>query len=58
MMARVWVDGKLVLDACVPHESRVDAVPLGGGVHTLKVHYFEAGGWAELRLDIQRRMVK
>jgi nitrous oxidase accessory protein NosD len=57
--ARVWVDGRLVLDAWEPHESRVDRVPLVGGAHTLKVHYFEAGGWAEMRLDIQpRRMVK
>jgi hypothetical protein len=52
--ARVWVDGILVLDAWDPHESRVDRVPLRGGRHTLKVHYFEVGGWAEMRLDIQR----
>jgi nitrous oxidase accessory protein NosD len=57
--ARVWVDGRLVLDAWDPHESRVDRVPLSGGRHSLKVHYFEAEGWAEMRLDIQpRRMVK
>ena len=57
--ARVWVDDKLVLDAWEPHESRVDRVPLAGGTHALKVHYFDAGGWAEMRLDIQpRRMVK
>jgi parallel beta-helix repeat protein len=57
--ARVWVDGKLVLDAWAPHESRVDRVTLNGGAHGLRVHYFEAGGWAEMRLDIQpRRMVK
>lgn len=53
--ARVWADGKLILDAWAPHESRVDRVPLAGGRHTLKVHYFEAGGWAEMRLDIQPR---
>ena len=35
--ARVWVDGKLVLDAWEPHESRVDRVPLAGGRHALKV---------------------
>ena len=57
--SRVWVDDKLVLDAWEPHESKVDRVPLAGGTHALKVHYFEAGGWAEMRLDIQpRRMAK
>ena len=53
--ARVWVDDKLVLDAWDPHESRVDRVPLGGGRHRLRVQYFEVGGWAEMRLDIQPR---
>jgi hypothetical protein len=52
--ARVWVDDKLVLDAWAPHESRVDRVALAGGTHALRVHYFDAGGWAEMRLDIQR----
>ena len=57
--ARVWADRRLVLDAWEPHESRVDRVPLSGGRHPLKVHYFEVDGWAEMRLDIQpRRMVK
>ncbi len=52
---RVWADGKVILDAWAPHESRVDRVGLAGGRHTLKVHYFEAGGWAEMRLDIRPR---
>lgn len=57
--ARVWVDGRLVLDAWAPHESRVDRVDIGGGRRRLKVEYYEAGGWAEMRFDIQpRRMTK
>ena len=56
---RVWADGKLILDAWEPHESRVDRVDLRGGRHTLRVDYYEADGWAELRLDIQpRRTIK
>jgi nitrous oxidase accessory protein NosD len=50
---RVWVDGKLALDAWAPHESRVDSVQLSGGRRRLKVEYYEATGWAEIRLDIQ-----
>ena len=55
---RVWIDDKLVLDAWDVHESRVDAVPLAGGTHKLRVHYFEAVGWAEMRLDIQPRRTR
>ncbi len=52
---RVWADGKLVLDAWEPHESRVDAVPLAGGRRELRVDYYEIGGWSEMRFDIQPR---
>ena len=51
---RVWVDGTLVIDRWDVHESAVDRAPLSGGVHTIKVEYFEATGWAELRLDFVR----
>jgi hypothetical protein len=57
--ARVWVDGELVLDAWAPHESRVDRVDIRGGRRRLKVHYYDAGGWAEIRVEIlPRRMTK
>jgi hypothetical protein len=57
--ARVWVDDELVLDAWTPHESRVDRVDLRGGRRRLTVHYYEAGGWAEIRVEIlPRRMTK
>jgi nitrous oxidase accessory protein NosD len=51
--ARVWVDGELVIDAWAPHESRVDTARIRGGKRRLRVEYYEIGGFAELRLDIQ-----
>jgi PA14 domain-containing protein len=51
---RVWVDGRLVIDAWAPHESRVDAAPLGAGHHDIRVVYYQLHGWTELRLDIIR----
>jgi nitrous oxidase accessory protein NosD len=57
--ARVWVDDVLVLDAWPAHESRVDRVDVRGGRRRLKVHYYDAGGWAEIRVEIlPRRMTK
>jgi parallel beta-helix repeat protein len=53
--ARVWMDGEVVLDAWAPHESRVDRAPISGGKRRFKVEYYEIGGFAELRFDIQRR---
>jgi hypothetical protein len=52
------VDGTLVLDAWAPHESRVDEVIISGGRHRLKVEYYEAGGWSEMRFDIQPRRAR
>ena len=53
--ARVWIDGEEVIDAWAPHESRVDHAVIRGGVRKFKVEYYEIGGFAELRFDIQRR---
>jgi len=53
--ARVWVDGEEVIDAWSPHESKVDHATIRGGRKKFKVEYYEAGGFAELRFDIQRR---
>lgn len=50
---RVWVDDELRIDAWTPHESRVDEVTIGGGRRRLRVDYYEAGGFAELRVDLQ-----
>jgi parallel beta-helix repeat protein len=55
---RVWVDGRLAIDAWTPHESRVDVVALGAGRHELRVEYYQLTGWTELRLDIVRGRVR
>jgi hypothetical protein len=51
---RVWVDDRLVIDSWTPHESKVDAVALGGGRHAIRVQYYQLQGWTELRLEILR----
>ncbi len=56
--ARVWVDGRLVLDAWAPHESKVDRVAITGGRRRLKVEYHEVSGWSEMRFDIQPRRMR
>jgi len=56
--ARVWVDGKIVLDAWAAHESRVDRAAIAGGRHTLKLEYYEGGGWSEISFDIQPRRMR
>jgi hypothetical protein len=56
--ARAWVDGKLLVDAWAPHESRVDEAVIAGGTRRLKVEYYEVSGWAEIRLDIQPRRTR
>jgi hypothetical protein len=38
-----------------PHESKVDRARIAGGARRFKVQYYEVGGFAELRFDIQRR---
>jgi hypothetical protein len=48
----VWVDGKLMIHNWQQHESAVDYAPLTGGHHELRVEYYQADGWYELRVDI------
>jgi PA14 domain len=55
---RVWVDGRLAIDAWAPHESRPDAVALGSGRHELRVEYYQLTGWTELRVEIVRGRVR
>lgn len=52
---RVWVDGRLVIDRWIPHESVVDEVPIGGGRRRLRVEYYQVDGWTELQLRVTRR---
>lgn len=51
---QVWVDGRRLIDRWVPHESAVDTITIAGGVRQLKVRYYQADGWTELRLEILR----
>jgi nitrous oxidase accessory protein NosD len=53
--ARVWMDGRLLIDAWEPHESRVDTAVISGGRHAFRVEYYEVSGWSEMRFDIQPR---
>lgn len=50
---RVWVDGRLAIDAWEPHESRVDVTQIAGGRHDLAVEYYQVDGWVELSVNIQ-----
>jgi PA14 domain len=52
---RVWMDGAMILDEWLPHESKVNRVPIAGGAHRFKVVYYDVTGFAELRFDIQRK---
>lgn len=51
---RVWVDGVMVIDNWKAHESTVDFAPLAGGHHDVRVLYYQADGWYELRVEIVR----
>jgi hypothetical protein len=51
---RVWVDGALVIDRWDPHGSEVDYAAVAGGRHDVRVRYYQADGWTELRLDVLR----
>ena len=53
--ARVFVDGRVVLDDWTPGESRAKEVTVElGGEHTFRVEHLQLDGWYELRLDIER----
>jgi alpha-L-fucosidase len=52
---RVWVDGRLVIDRWVAHESGVDEATIEGGTHRVRVDYLQVDGWVELRLGFARR---
>ncbi|MEO8138471.1 MAG: right-handed parallel beta-helix repeat-containing protein [Gemmatimonadota bacterium] len=51
---RVWIDGDLAIDHWDAHESAVDEVPIAPGRHRLRVRYYQADGWTELRVEIVR----
>jgi hypothetical protein len=53
---RVTVDGARVIDHWTPHESALDTAPLSGGRHHITVEYYEKDGFAELRVEILKRV--
>lgn len=51
--ARVWIDGKLVIDAWDPHEPRVDRAEVAlkaGTRHAIRIDYAEQTGEAHMKL--------
>ena len=52
---RVWIDDKLVIDNWKPHESEVNTAPISSGRHTIRVEYYQLGGWVEIRAEIIRQ---
>ncbi len=48
----VFVDGRLIIDRWSVHESIVDSVPISAGKHDIRVEFFQAEGWTELRVEI------
>jgi hypothetical protein len=51
---RVWIDDTLVIDNWKPHESEVNTAPISSGRHTIRVEYYQLGGWVEMRAEIIR----
>jgi len=51
---RVYVDDKRVIDNWKAHGSEVNAVEIAPGRHDLRVEYYQADGWVELRVEIVR----
>jgi parallel beta-helix repeat protein len=52
---RVWVDDALVIDRWTIHGSALDQVEISGGAHRLRIEYFEATGWSELKVRFRKR---
>ena len=50
---RVWVDGRLAIDAWEPHESRIDEARIPGGRHELALEYYQVDGWVEITVGIR-----
>ena len=52
--ARVWVDGRLVLERREPGGSEVMHAPIAPGRHDVRVAFYQLTGWIELRVEIVR----
>jgi len=55
---RVYVDGVLRIDRWSVHESIVDTIPIPSGEHDVRVEFFQAEGWTELRVEIHRQSLR
>ena len=53
---RVFVDDRMVLEHWSIHGSEVREVPIAAGRHNIRVEYFQGDGWAELRVEIVKRV--
>ncbi|WP_327351357.1 alpha-L-fucosidase [Streptomyces sp. NBC_01304] len=52
-VARVWIDGKLVIDSWTPHEPRIDKAQVqlkAGTRHSIRIDYAENTGEAHMKL--------
>ena len=50
--ARVWVDGRLVMERAQPGGSEVMYAEIAPGVHSVRVAFYQVTGWTELRVDV------
>lgn len=52
--ARVWVDGRLVMERTEPGGSEVMHAAITAGRHEVRVMFYQLDGWTELRVEIVR----
>ena len=52
--ARVWVDGRLVMERAVPGGSEVMYAAIAPGRHEVRVAFYQLDGWTELRVEVVR----
>jgi parallel beta-helix repeat protein len=51
---RVWLDDRLVLEDWSIHAPKEDRIPVSGGVHRLRLEYFQNTGAAALQVQIRK----
>ncbi len=52
--ARVWVDGRLVMERAQPGGSEVMYAGIAPGPHAVRVAFYQLTGWTELRVEVVR----
>lgn len=53
--ARVWIDGKLVIDEWKYQGPTAYSTPIKGGEHRIRIEHFEIDGYAALKAEIRKR---